>query len=103
MKRSKLSNKIEVVLGTESTKCSKCLHIRKDEPFIKRVYYRSKGCVGFDHTCWRCCRDAESVWMIQQKWPLAFDRFDHDGYCTLEWSPGVKALIGETDEVQNKT
>jgi len=48
-----------------------------------------------EFTCWRCCRDAESVFMIHQKWPLAFDVLRGRESWSLRWGPGIKELVGE--------
>ena len=97
MKKRNLKDRTEITLGTDGMKCSKCLHERKDEPFLREVKYLSSGGVAFYYTCWRCCRDAESTFLIQQKWPIAFVRYFKWGAWQLEWSPGVKELVGGTD------
>ena len=100
MKRKKRSYYISAVLGDKDFCCDKCLHTRVGEPYIVRCYVNEIPGGHDDCICWRCCRDAESTFLIHQKWPLAFDVVIEGNYHRLEWSSGVKALIGNRDEVQ---
>ena len=95
--RKKTKDYDEIVLGTDIMKCSKCLHVRENEPFLRQVRYLSSGGVAFYYTCWRCCRGAESTFLIMQKWPLAFERSYHSFGYDLNWAPGVAELAGGTD------
>jgi len=98
MKRKNRKDRAEVTLGTENMKCSKCLHVRQNEPFYREVRYLSSGGVAFYYTCWRCCRDEESTFLIDQRWPFAFQRFQDMYYWRLEWAPGVKTFLEYKDE-----
>ena len=98
MNKTKNKGHIEIVLMKHQVKCSKCLHVRINEPYA--IFYHPKvwsGKIG-KSTCWRCCRDAESTFLIQRKWPLAFDVVIEGNYHRLEWSPGIKAFVEGTGE-----
>jgi len=97
MKRKKRVVELRVVISEGGIICSKCRHDRKGEPYAEHVYHRGDLDVILDNTCWRCCRDAESTLLIEQKWPLAFNRVFEGSWWRLEWSPGVKELVGGTD------
>ena len=98
MKRKHKPNSIEIVLGDNKLKCMKCLHVRKDEPYVKKWYGYMNPKALLDVTCWRCCRDAESTFLIQQKWPLAFDRGQKGQSWFLQWSPAVELMRGREHE-----
>jgi len=98
MKRKYWSVKTEVVINTGFMKCGNCLHVRLNEPYFVKHYYHVKGENHNECTCWRCCRDAESTFLIKQKWPIAFERFCTDQGCILDWSPGVRELVGENEK-----
>lgn len=103
MKKTKVIKSCEIVINLNRWACSKCRHIRENEPYVWRTFHTTKCFLGQDFICWRCCRDAESTLLILHRWPLAFERFNlADGYI-LDWAPGVKALIGEPDETKTKT
>ena len=95
MKRKQKPLEIQVFIAEAEHQCDFCHHSRKGEPFVQIEYYRSNGNNRFEIRCWRCCRDAESTFMIAQKWPMAFDRLNLEGSYYLAWSPGVKELVGE--------
>ena len=99
MKKKPVPETVAVFLGKKGIVCKKCLHERIDEPFVVSIYrlapYRGRR----EFTCWRCCRDAESVWLIQNKWPLAFDRIKLSHGYLLEWAPGVRELVAKNDKV----
>ena len=100
MKQKKTKGYIQIVIPKGVLKCGVCLRYRKDEPYALFFEPNGRGGMTSSATCWRCCRDAESTFLIQQKWPLAFDVVIEGNCHRLEWSPGVKALIGNRDEVQ---
>jgi len=95
MKKRNVQKRIEVCLGVEGVVCSKCRHTRIDEPYAVELHLDVRGVERSEFICWRCCRDAESTFMIAQKWPMAFDRLNLEGSYYLAWSPGVKELVGE--------
>jgi len=99
MKKRNVKDRIDIVLGTHTMTCSKCLHVRENEPFVKEVRYHRNGGIVFYYTCWRCCRDAESTFLIQQKWPMAFDRMSLGRGYMLFWAPGVRELVAKNDKV----
>ena len=103
MKRNQRSLKVQVFIGEAEHQCDMCHHSRKDEPFAQIEYYRTNGKNRVEIRCWRCCRDAESTFLIQQKWPLAFVRGPGPGYWILEWSDGVKVFLGDRDEAQTSS
>ena len=86
---------VAVFLGKKGIVCKKCLHERIDEPYVVSIYRLASYRHRREFTCWRCCRDAESTFMIQQRWPIAFERFCTSHGCILDWAPGVKELVGE--------
>jgi len=100
MKQKKTKGHIQIVIPKGVLKCGVCLRYRKNEPYALFFEPNGRGGMTSSATCWRCCRDAESTFLIQQKWPIAICRFSVGQYWYLEWHEGVKALIGETDEVQ---
>ena len=103
MKRKMAVYKINVYLGGAVSVCDKCRHTRINEPYIHKMYRRGGGKERYENICWRCCRDAESTELIRSKWPLAIDRIRGIGYWYLVWSPGVKELVGGTDEKHELT
>jgi len=101
MRKKPVPVTVAVFLGKKGIVCKKCLHERIDEPYVVSIYRLASYRHRRDFVCWRCCRDAESTLLIKQKWPLAFTRTEYPGYYRLDWHPGVKALIGKTDETQS--
>ena len=98
MKRKKGETELQVVLNLFNLKCCKCLHIRRDEPYIKEIRWPTAFECRTKYTCWRCCRDAESTFLIKQKWPLAFDRGQKGQSWFLQWSPAVELMRGREHE-----
>ena len=98
MKRKQKPLKLRVFLAGIYNKCDKCLHVRENEPFVEFVWYHSSGPATIQHTCWRCCRDAESTLLIQQRWPIAFERFQHGPSWFLFWSPGIEELVAKNEK-----
>jgi len=98
MKRKKTNEYIEIIISDGSSRCHKCHHQRKGEPFAIFYVCTNQGDMPRDAICWRCCRDAESTLLIKQKWPLAFDRVQLTYGFVLEWAPGVRELVGEHEK-----
>jgi len=98
MKRKQKPMELHVFLGDGHHQCSKCLHSRKNEPFVEFVWYRSSGASKLETRCWRCCHDAESTFMIWQNWPIAFDRVQVGQRWDLHWNQVVQLLRGNLDE-----
>jgi len=98
MKRSIQYRSIEIVIGKGILLCTKCRHTRKDEPLAINRYYPPSGEPREEIVCWHCCRDAESTLLIQQKWPIAFERIYNTRFWYLQWSPGVKELVGKNEK-----
>jgi len=98
MKRSRVYDKMRVLVNTDGMVCDKCHHDRRGEPYVRQIWFDRNHTRGQTDTCWRCCRDAESTFLIRQKWPLAFERFDTKYGWYLAWAPGVKSLVGAEEE-----
>ena len=96
MKRKQREETLNVYIAGDADKCDACLHIRKGEPYVERWFHSAIGCVVVTSLCWRCCRDAESTFLIQQKWPLAFVRGQTESCWLLNWAPDVQ-LMRHTD------
>lgn len=99
MKRSKTTGYVEIIIADGLWKCDSCKHIREGEPYAL-FYIFTRGIRLLDKiTCWRCCRDAESTLLIQQKWPVAFNRFQLLDCYVLDWAPSVQEMVDQGDEI----
>jgi hypothetical protein len=100
MKRKYVLKRLTVFIARDGTVCNRCHHHRENEPYVKRVYSYVKGENWTEIVCWRCCHDGDSTELIQQKWPLAFDRVKDGQWYNLRWNKAIQMLFGVDDEAK---